>query len=72
MRGGSRVNLVRKAPYPFGPKLDSKVGPKKSPKIKPPPEALLGRLLAPSAAILVPKVSKKGAKGDPKRGPKRS
>ena len=72
VRGGSRVKILGKAPYPFGPKLDSKVGPKKSPKNKPPPEAPLGRLLAPSAAILAPNMSKRVPKGNPKRGPKRS
>ena len=72
VRGGSRVKIEGKAPYPFGPKLDSKVGPRKSPKNKPPPEAPLGRLLAPSAAILAPNMSKRVPKGNPNRGPKRS
>ena len=48
--------------------MDPKVVPKKSPKNRPPLEAPLGRLLAPSADILVPRVSKKGAKRRPKEG----
>ena len=72
VRGGRKGNFVQKAPYPFGPQLDSKVGPRKSSKNRPPPEATLGRLLAPSAAILAPNMSKRVAKGDPNRGPKRS
>ena len=48
--------------------MDSKVGRKKSPKNRPPLEAPLGRLLAPSADILFRKVVRKGAKRRPKEG----
>ena len=32
VRGGRKGNLREEAPSPFGPKLESKGGPKKSPK----------------------------------------
>ena len=72
VRGGRKGKLSQEAPSPFGAKLESKVGPKKSPKNRPPPEAPLGRLLAPLADILAPKMFKKVPKGDPNRGPKQS